>query len=287
MLALFTRRVRTPRLIPPTVPAGPSPLIDTDRVNFLAPVPLGRDDHDRPVSLPRRHRGLLIGGTYRSGSSHVAWSVALAAALDPTVHLHVHELLGCADWTAFHQVAKRLSSAETDNIRGALDDMRELGTEVDRRARTLRSTGRRRADIARDPENGMPPILLVLDGMQEATGHPELGEDVTDVLTHLLKVGPAVGLEVLATFCTSRRPAPLGIRHLFPSRLALRVALRTESDLVFGAGHHTGGIDLVKLPAGVGVLRTEQSTSTVRAYRVLPINVETICRRGQALRAAA
>lgn len=293
------------------VPAGPSPLIRAARVNFWEPFPFGLDERGEPVGLCLLWSSLLVGSVPRQGKSFTARTVALAAALDPHVRLHVYDLKGSPDWTGFRHVAHRWQLGDTpdpdtgvDPVKALLDDMTELRAEVDHRYRTLRRLpaavcpeGKLTEELARSTAAGMPLVLVVIDEVQRAFTHREYGKDLEAVLEDLVKVAPGAGIMVMAaTQKPDQKSTPTGFRDQFTIRFALRVTTFHASEAILGAGAYGEGLDASKLSPdakGAGLLRGTGDTGsveggrTVRTFLADGTDAEAICLRARALRAAA
>lgn len=294
---------------PLAVPAGPSPLLRASRVNFWEGFDFGLDERGEPVRLNLLWSSLLVGAVPRQGKSFAARTVALAAALDPHVRLHVFDLKGSPDWTAFRHVAHRWQLGDVpdpdtgvDPVKALLDDMLELRAEVDHRYRTLRRLpatvcreGKLTEELARAPAAGMPLVLVVIDEVQRAFSHREYGKQLEEVLEDLVKVAPGAGIIVeAATQKPDAKSTPTGFRDQFTIRFALYVTNRDASEAVLGAGAGGEGLHAHRLnpeAKGTGLLRgtgdTMQGGRTVRTFLVDGEGAEAICLRARALRAAA
>jgi hypothetical protein len=67
--------------------------------------------------------------------------------------------------------------------------------------------------IARNRALNMPLVLVCVDEVQRYLEHPELGQTITELLTELVKVGPAVGIMLdLATQRPDAKTLPEGLR---------------------------------------------------------------------------
>jgi S-DNA-T family DNA segregation ATPase FtsK/SpoIIIE len=294
---------------PLAVPAGPSPLIRAGRVNFWEGFPFGLDERGELVTLNVLWSALLVGAVPRQGKSFTARLVALAAALDPHVRLHIFDLKGSPDWTCFRHVAHRwglgdVPDPETgvDPVKALLDDMLELRAEVDHRYRTLRKLppevvpeGKLTEQLARSRQAGMPLVLVVIDEVQRAFTHREYGDELAAVLEDLVKVAPGAGIIVeAATQKPDAKSTPTGFRDQFTIRFALYVTNRDASEAVLGAGAGGEGLHAHRLnpeAKGTGLLRgtgdTMQGGRTVRTFLADGSDAEAICRRARELRTAA
>lgn len=293
------------------VPAGPSPLIGMARVNFWEPFPFGLDERGEPVGLCLLWSSLLVGAVPRQGKTFTARLPALAAALDPHVRLHIYDLKGSPDWTAFRHVAHRWQLGDTvdpdtgvDPVKALLDDMTELRAEVDHRYRTLRRLpaavcpeGKLTEDLVRSKEAGMPLVLVVIDEVQRAFMHREYGKQLEEILEDLVKVAPGAGIMVeAATQKPDQKSTPTGFRDQFTVRFALRVTTFHASEAILGAGAYGDGLDASKLAPeakGAGLLRgtgdagSVEGGRTVRTFLADGEDAEAICLRARELRSAA
>jgi S-DNA-T family DNA segregation ATPase FtsK/SpoIIIE len=126
-----------------------------------------------------------------------------------------------------------------------------------------------------------------------------LGEYIADLLTYLVRKGPAAGIVViLATQRPDSNTIPSRLRAVLGSRFALRVMDWRDSNIVLGEQMNTRGYDasaLLPSHKGVGILRPDGETDagadvlamTVRTYYMPNPEWREICARGRALREAA
>lgn len=294
---------------PLSVPAGPSELIQRDRVNFWEPWPFGKNERGDTVELCVLWAAMLIGAIPRRGKTFVARLVALAAALDPHVKLYIFDQKGSPDWTPFEHVADRIfygDRADPDTgvhpLAALRDTVNDLLAEVDRRNRVLRTLpkticpeGKLTETISRTKSFGMPLILLVVDEVQRGFSNKEFKAELETALTDLAKVGPSVGI---ITVCATQKPdaqsTPTGFRDQFGIRFALYVTTSHASEAVLGAGAGGEGMHAHRLPPdapGSGILRGTGDAAInggiVRTGYASGADAEQICLRGRALREAA
>src|SRR5262249_43666244 len=126
-----------------------------------------------------------------------------------------------------------------------------------------------------------------------------LGEYIADLLTYLVRKGPAAGIVViLATQRPDSNTIPSRLRAVLGSRFALRVMDWRDSNIVLGEQMNTRGYDastLLPSHKGVGILRPDGETDagadtlamTVRTYYMPNPEWRQICARGRALRETA
>ena len=163
--------------------------------------------------------------------------------------------------------------------------------------------------ISRDPNLGMPITAVIIDEVHVFLENPTrdqiggkkttLGDYIADLLTYLVRKGPAAGIVViLATQRPDSTTIPSRLRAVLGSRFALRVMDWRDSNIVLGEQMNTRGYDastLLPSHKGVGILRPDGETDagadvlamTVRTYYMPNPQWREICARGRALRESA
>lgn len=297
---------------PLAVPAGRTPLLACRPTDIWQPAPFGLDERGGRVEIDLMWISLLVGAMPRQGKTFSARTLALYAALDPYVRLHIYDGKGSPDWRKFALVAHRTGfglalSRDGDPIDRLLDDLRALKAEIQQRYAGLSMLpvevcpeGKLTRDIARDPRYRMPVVLLVLDEVQEyfdGGGDPAKAKEIGQLLVYVVKVGPGAGFIVL---CSTQRPGGnpgtqgqyfVQFRDQHQVRFSLRTGSWQVSDLVLGAGAYSEGFDsstLLPQYKGVGILRgASDDTPTVRTYLADGQDSERILLAARALRERA
>ena len=276
------------------------PLLEAGRADLFEPVPFGFDQRGRLVSVPLIFNNVLIGAMPRSGKTFALRVLLLAAALDPTVELRIWELKGTGDLKSLRRIARRYGSgADEDTIGRALEDLRDVHAELERRAEVIRDlpaemcpeskVTRRLADT---PALGLHPLVLAIDECQELFTHDEYGEDAAKLATAIIKRGPALGIILmLATQRPDRNSLPTGVRANIGIRVCLRVMGHTEADMVLGDGMHSAGYRPQTFSAedkGIAWLAgVRDDPVLVRAAYLDGPTAEAVVERAAALRAEA
>ncbi|MQA96015.1 MAG: cell division protein FtsK [Streptosporangiales bacterium] len=242
------------------------PLIKRGKVDLFATFPFGRTQRGTEVPMSLMFTNLLVGSVPRMGKTFALRLVLLAAGLDPTAELHVYDLKGGQDFMAFEQIAHRFAVGnEAPAIDYALTDLRELRKRMQDRYRTLRDLP---ADIC--PESKVTreladkrsldlfPIVVAADECQVWFTHKEHGEEFAEIVTDLIKRGPAVGIIIaLATQKPDGDSIPSGIRDNVGTRFGMRVMTWQVSDMVLGSGMAKSGTNaaaLTRADKGIGYL---------------------------------
>ena len=300
--------------------AGPplrTPLLDLEWWDAWRPVPFGRDARNRRVDLPLVWTSLLVGAIPRQGKTFATRLAAAGLILDPHARLCVFDGKGGKDWEAAEQVAYRyVCGDELTHAEAVRDHLVELVAEVQTRYARMAQfddelcpESKITPAISRDQQLAMPITAVIIDEVQVFLENPTreqisgkkttLGEYIADLLTYLVRKGPAAGIVViLATQRPDSNTIPSRLRAVLGSRFALRVMDWRDSNIVLGEQMNTRGYDastLLPSHKGVGILRPDGDTDagadslamTVRTYYMANPEWREICARGRVLREAA
>ncbi|WP_433261507.1 cell division protein FtsK [Actinosynnema sp. CS-041913] len=300
--------------------AGPpvrTPLLDVEWWDAWRPVPFGRDARNRRIDLPLVWTSLLVGAIPRQGKTFASRLAAAGLVLDPYARLYVFDGKGGKDWDAAEQLAYRyVCGDELSHAYAVRDHLVELVAEVQSRYARMATLddevcpeSKITPAISRDVDLGMPITAVIIDEVQVFLENPAreqvggkkttLGSYIADLLTYLVRKGPAAGVVViLATQRPDSNTIPSRLRAVLGSRFALRVMDWRDSNIVLGEQMNTRGFDastLLPSHKGVGILRPDGETDagadmvamTVRTYYMPNTDWRVICDRGRALREAA
>ncbi|WP_433341210.1 cell division protein FtsK [Streptomyces sp. CA-253872] len=228
------------------------PLLKSGAVDLFKPVAFGTDQRGRWVEITLMYIAAVIGAIPRMGKTFLLRLLLLVAALDPRAELHTYDLKGTGDLDPVgEKVSHRHRAGDDDaDVEYALADLRELRTELRRRAKAIR-------DLPRDlcPESkvtsaladnrglGLHPIVLGVDECQVWFEHPEHGKEFEEIVTDLVKRGPATGIVVIvATQRPDAKALPTGISANASARFCLKVMGQLENDMVLGTSSYKRGV---------------------------------------------
>jgi S-DNA-T family DNA segregation ATPase FtsK/SpoIIIE len=267
----------------------PTPLLRVESWDAWRPVPFGRDPRDRRVDLPLVWTSLLIGALPRHGKTMAERLAAAGLILDPYTRLYVADFKGGKDWKACEQCAHRFFSGDsTDHVLTFKAWLESLVVDVQNRyARMQRlddevcPESKITPAISRDSTVDMPVTAVIVDEAHipledktivEVNGKKvKLGDYIGDLLTWLVRKGPAAGIVVIAA---TQRPdsttIPSRLRAVLGSRFALRVMDWRDSNIILGEQMNTRGYDASTLLAshkGVGILRPDGKPAKVMSSR--------------------
>jgi S-DNA-T family DNA segregation ATPase FtsK/SpoIIIE len=145
--------------------------------------------------------------------------------------------------------------------------------------------------LASDRSLKLHPIFLGFDETQIMFEHPAYGAELTEIVTDLVKRGPAVGIMVwLATQRPDAKSIPTGISANAVLRLCLKVMGQVENDMVLGTSAYKNGVRATmfsRKDLGIAILVGEGEDPTiVRGAYVDSPTAATIAARARAVRAA-
>jgi len=283
-----------------------TPLADMPQVDFWKPIPFGLDARRRPIAFSLVWSSMLVGSIPRMGKTFAARLPVAAAALDPHVRLYVWDGKGGRDWKAFREVAHRYGTGiRAAVVEHLVDTLQELVEEMNRRYEAFQELpddlcpeGKLTPALARDRRRNMPLELVAIDEVHRYLEHDQHGKLIADLLTDLVKVGPAAGIMlVLATQKPDSKAIPSKLRDAIGSRFGLKTMTWQASEAILGTGTSKAGIDASRLQRshkGVGYLLgaddgelAEKGAQVVRTHMADGPVITKICVRGRELRVLA
>jgi DNA segregation ATPase FtsK/SpoIIIE-like protein len=259
------------------------PHLHAQRLSLWEPIPVGVDEHERPVSIGLVERNLLLGGEPGAGKS-VAQSLLIAtAALDPHVDLWLMDgkRVELAVW---RESARAFVGPSIDD---AIDILHQLQHDMEQRYELLLDQRRRKVEHG----DGLRLQVVGCDELAFYTcgGERKAREEFNYCSTDLIRRGRAAGIIWIgATQKPSADVVPTSLRDLVGYRWALRCATRGASDTILGAGMATNGYtasDIAGDQRGVGYLIAEgEQPIRLRSYYLSDHDLDTLAARARALR---
>jgi DNA segregation ATPase FtsK/SpoIIIE, S-DNA-T family len=200
---------------------------------------------------------ILIAGVTGSGKGSVVWSLVrrMAPAIrDRTVDIWAIDPKGGMELAPGKALFARFAAGDFAEMADLLDDAVKL-----MRGRAIRLAGHTRQHR---PTSTEPLVVVLIDEVANLTAYlpdRKLRERITQSLAVLLPQGRAVGVSVVATLQDPGKEV-LGLRNLFPTKIALRLDERTQVDMVLGDAARELGADCDRISEstpGVGFVRTD------------------------------
>ncbi|MHC3428198.1 cell division protein FtsK [Streptomyces sp. DT18] len=226
------------------------PLLKSGQVDLFRPVVFGNDQRMGDVSVTLMFASVVVGSIPRMGKTFLMRLFLLIAALDPRAELYAFDFKGTGDFGALEPVCHRYRAGDEDeDILYVLESLRELRTELRRRAKVIKSLPRSRCPeskvtpaLANDRSLGLHPIVAGFDECQVPFEHEKYGKELEEIATDLGKRGPALGMVTL--FGTQRPDAkslPTGISANAVLRFCLKVMGQPANDMVLGTSMYKAG----------------------------------------------
>ncbi len=276
------------------------PLARGGAADLFRPIPFGVDQRGRPVTLSLVFESMVIGSKPRMGKTFAMRVVILAAALDAGVQLRVFELKGTGDLSTVEGCCHHYGSgADTATLEACMESLRDLYTELDKRAATIRKLPREicpenkvTPELARRRELGLYLVVTGIDECQELFSHPDFKDEAARLAEAIIKRGPALGIIlVLATQRPDAKSMPTGVSANVGIRFCLRVMGQLENDMVLGTSAYKGGLRATSFgprDKGIGYLvGAADDPQIVRTAYIDGPAAEVIAVRARALRERA
>jgi S-DNA-T family DNA segregation ATPase FtsK/SpoIIIE len=228
------------------------PLAKAGKADLFAPVPFGTDQRGRLVTITLMFANLLIGSVPRMGKTVAMLVVLLACALDPRAELRIWELKGTGDLDPLAPVAHRFGSgADEPNIAAALADLRDVHSELERRAAVIRSLPsdicphkKVTPELAGKRSLRLHPMVVAIDECQELYAHGDHGAEAGKLSEAIIKRGPALGIMlVLGTQRPDAKSLPPGITANVVMRFCLKVMDQVANDMILGTSSYRRGLN--------------------------------------------
>lgn len=220
------------------------------------PIFLGMDEDGVQVYLELAYRNLLAGGEPGGGKSVLLNNIVAHAALSPDCRLWMWDgkVVELGMWLDVADVFVG------NDMGDALDKLRALQAEMDRRYLMLKSQRRRKIERA----DRVDVIVAVIDEIayySATVGDKKTQDEFVRLVRDLVSRGRAAGIIVIAA---TQRPnvdiIPTSLRDLFGYRCAFRCTTESSSDIILGHGWAQAGYNAATITPearGVAYLRAE------------------------------
>ncbi|MFD7655064.1 FtsK/SpoIIIE domain-containing protein [Actinosynnema sp. NPDC059797] len=242
---------------------------DADAVD-LKRVVVGRTETGRPWRIRLQGNQVLGVGVQGAGKGSVLWSIVWHLA--PAVRAGLVRLVGIDPKGGMElgQCPDAFSRLVFDNGREAVELLEQLAAEVKERAARYRGVRRLWAR-----SNGEPFTVLVVDELADLIAYqPDKGlrERAARAVQTITSQGRAPGFCVLGLVQDPRKEV-VGFRHLFGTRVALRLDEPQQVDMVLGDGARQRGAaahEISENTPGVAWVKTDGrgEPERVRAFHV-------------------
>lgn len=211
---------------------------------------IGVTEDGEPFSLDLQVSTLTVGVT-GAGKASVMWNLILAQAPNirtGLVEFHGADLKGAMELGIGAGLFTQLARTSTEAV-----------MMLERAAAACDARARRMSGVARShrPTLAEPMVIVLVDELAALVAYEtdrDLLKRADAALRKLLAMGRAVGFYLLA-FVQDPRKETVGMRHMFPQKIALRLDEAAEVDMVLGEGARRRGAEahhISRATPGVG-----------------------------------
>ncbi|MBG0830496.1 hypothetical protein HS041_22300 [Planomonospora sp. ID67723] len=253
----------------PFLKVYPSPFIGrTEPWDFWRGIPAGVNGRGEEERLRLVDASLIVAGEPRAGKSAAVNGILSAAALAPTVRMHLFDGKGAGDHRPWRRIAhtavKRNAPALLAHLKKMQARMEQIFDMLDEVGGPTRLT----PELCR--QLGIDVELTVVDETRYYVSSPQ-GEEIVEAMVDIASRGPAAGiLLVLATQRTTKEGIPPKLKGVCSLRWAMRCADSVASNAVLGPGAVGAGYDASEIPRshrGVGILDADGADpARLRSY---------------------
>lgn len=229
------------------------PLLADGTVDVFTSVPMGESQRGDLIAPPLMEASMGVGGLPGQGKSNAVRVIMAGAALDPLAELRVYVFAGNGDFDAYAPRLSRYRRGVDDSvIQDAVNELRELYREVERRETRLADLGAKklsRAIASKHPD--MRPLVVGFSEVHELFGHPDLGKEAGDLAIAVTKRQRKTGIFTVFDTQSSRAAAiPSALVELFKYNACFAVKTWRSNDGFLGDGSFQAGIRATELRPG-------------------------------------
>lgn len=249
-------------------------------IDLFDPQPFGTDPKGNWVAFTLMFVSGVIGAVPRMGKTFALRLLLLIAALDPRAEIHAYDLKEPATsrrWSRWRTATAPVTRTTTSSTRwvrcgAARGDAPPYQGDPRTAARHLPGQpAHHRACVKKSL--GLHPIVVGSDEVQKWFEHKDHGKDIEEIVTDLVKRGPATGIVVLlATQRPDAKSIPAQISDNAILRFCLMVSGQVPNDMVLGTSSYQNGERATefnfKRDKGVGLLKgVVDETTTVKTVK--------------------
>ncbi|HEY0640936.1 MAG TPA: FtsK/SpoIIIE domain-containing protein [Pseudonocardiaceae bacterium] len=257
---------------PPTLPAMNTG-VDLRRLV------IGRTEYGTPAVLRLLGNQVLVVGSMGAGKASVLWAVLRALA--PAIRTGMVQVFGIDPKGGMElgRAPALFTRLVCDNGPDAVELLEHVATLTRQRAAGMRTARRRKWS----PVQGAPFVLLVVDELADLIAYQpdrKLRDRANAAVQTIVSQGRAPGVAVLGLLQDPRKTV-VDFRHLFTTRLALRLDEPAQVDMVLGDGVRQRGATADEIPESTpGVVWMKQDgrrePTRFRAYRITDADLDVL-----------
>jgi S-DNA-T family DNA segregation ATPase FtsK/SpoIIIE len=256
---------------------APVPAFPAAAAVDLAAVPVALAEDGTVFTLRVAHTHVLVGGETGSGKGSVLWSIlsGLGPGIrDGLVQVWAVDPKGGMELAFGAPLFARFAygdSAADGSGKGTVPWQWQIAALLDEAVQVMqaRASACRGVTRSHTPTVDEPLIVVVVDELASLTSYVTdrvIKAQLLASLSLLLSQGRAVGVTLIGATQDARKDV-LGMRDLFPTRIALRTAEAEQADLILGAGSRNRGAFTDRInptTPGVGYVNVDGTPEPVR-----------------------
>jgi len=257
-----------------TNPVEPYPLLTDGDSDYFKGVPAGVDQRGEVVTGKLMAANYAAAGTMGSGKTSLVIELLCGAMLDPLVDIDVYVMAYNIDYDPMRDRLRTLVKGDEDEqIKAALDALRDLRDEVTERGKLLAELGgddpKLTRELAeRDPR--MRPRVVVFDECHELFMHKKYGEEAAELAIKVMKKARKLGITLIwVTVSPTADSIPKDVTRNTSHRAAFAVGDHVANDRLLGTGKHKAGITATTLSPSEDVGTTLTVGFTKNTFELL------------------
>jgi S-DNA-T family DNA segregation ATPase FtsK/SpoIIIE len=230
----------------------PWPLLAEGTSDYFKGVPVGVSQRGEPVIGKLMAANYMVGGIMGVGKSSLVIGLLLGAMLDPLVEIEVYVMAYNVDYDPMRERLRVLVKGDEDEqIKAALESLRDLRDEVTERGKLLEELGGEekaltRAVAEKDPR--MRPKVVVYDECHELFMHKKYGPEAAELAVKVMKKARKTGITLIwSTVSPTADSIPKDVTRNTSHRVAFAVGDHVANDGLLGTGKHRAGITATTL----------------------------------------
>ncbi|MER7838457.1 cell division protein FtsK [Streptomyces sp. NPDC096040] len=236
----------------------PWPLLHEGVTDYFKGVPVAVSQRGEPIIGKLMAANYMVGGIMGSGKSSLVIALLLGAILDPLVIVEAYVMAYNTDYDPLKPRLRTLVKGDDDeDIKAALDALRELRDEVTTRGKLLEELGDGATKVTRElalKDPRMRPKVVVFDECHELFMHKEYGKEAAELAIKVMKKARKTAITLVwVTVSPTADSLPRDVTRNTSHRVAFAVGDHVANDGLLGSGRHKAGVTATTLIPGEDV----------------------------------
>lgn len=236
----------------------PWPLLTEGTTDYFKGVPVAVSQRGETITGKLMAANWMVGGIMGSGKTSIVIALLLGAILDPLVIVEAYVMAYNVDYDPLKPRLRTLVKGDDDeDLKAALDALRDLRDEVSERGKLLESLGGEATKVTREmalKDPRMRPKVVVFDECHELFMHKEYGKEAAELAIKVMKKARKVAITLIwVTVSPTADSIPRDVTRNTSHRVAFAVGDHVANDGLLGSGRHKAGITATTLIPGEDV----------------------------------